>query len=88
MPFLTFVATANAITYCNASPHFVDSDETTLGVDPKKLEDYLGATSALGGECYDPATGCRIGALIVLHTFGHPADLDRLKEVCDRFKSP
>jgi perosamine synthetase len=86
-PTLTFVATANAITYCNASPHFVDSDEATLGVDPKKLQDYLGATSTIrGGECYDRATGRRIGALIVLHTFGHPADLDRLKEACDRFK--
>jgi len=85
-PTLTFVATANAIAYCNATPHFVDSDERTLGVDPKKLEDYLRLVSTLrGGECYNTATGRRVSALIVLHTFGHPADLDSLKEICDRF---
>jgi perosamine synthetase len=86
-PTLTFVATANAIMYCNATPHFVDSDETTLGVDPKKLEEYLRLKATVrGGECHNTATGRRISALIVLHTFGHPADLDSLKEVCDRFK--
>ncbi len=84
-PTLTFVATANAIAYCNAIPHFVDSDEGTLGVDPKKLEAYLRVVSTVrGGECYDTATGRRISALIVLHAFGHPADLDSLKEICDR----
>ncbi len=85
-PALTFVATANAVAYCDAIPHFVDSDEKTLGVDPEKLEDYLRGVSAIkGGECYNKATGRRISGLMVLHTFGHPADLDRLKEVCDRF---
>jgi perosamine synthetase len=85
-PALTFVAAANAIAYCNATPHFVDSDEGTLGVDPKKLEDYLRTVSTVRGEeCCNTSTGRRIGALIVLHTFGHPADLDGLREVCDRF---
>jgi len=85
-PTMTFVATANAITYCNATPHFVDSDERTLGVDPKKLEEYLRSASTLReGACYNTATGRRVRALVVLHTFGHPADLDSLKEICDRF---
>lgn len=85
-PTLTFVATANAITYCNAVPHFVDSDEKTLGVDPAKLEDYLETVSTVrGGDRCNRVTGRRIRALVALHAFGHPADLDRLKEVCDRF---
>jgi perosamine synthetase len=85
-PTLTFVATANAITYCSAVPHFVDNDEKTLGVDPGKLEDYLKTVSAVQeGNCRNKTTGRRIRALVVLHTFGHPADLDGLKEVCDRF---
>ena len=38
LPALTFVATANAVSYCGAVPHFVDSEEATLGLDPGKLE--------------------------------------------------
>ena len=41
IPDLTFVATANAVAYCNAVPHFVDSEERTLGIDTAKLRDYL-----------------------------------------------
>src|SRR3990172_12295183 len=41
LPALTFVATANAVAYCGALPHFVDSEEKTLGLDPNKLSDYL-----------------------------------------------
>ena len=41
VPGLTFVATVNAIKYCNANPHFIDSDFETLGVDTKKLKEYL-----------------------------------------------
>lgn len=41
LPTLTFVATANAVFYCGAIPHFVDSDRKTLGLDPMKLNDYL-----------------------------------------------
>ena len=37
-PDLTFIATTNAISYCNAIPHFVDSSYQTLGVNPEKLE--------------------------------------------------
>ena len=41
IPTLSFVATANAVTYCGAIPHFVDSEKNTLGMDPAKLSDYL-----------------------------------------------
>src|SRR6476659_9436524 len=41
IPALTFAATANAVTYCGAVPHFVDSEFRTLGIDPQKLRDYL-----------------------------------------------
>ena len=41
VPALTFVATACAVTYCGARPHFVDSEERTLGLDPKALREYL-----------------------------------------------
>lgn len=86
LPALTFVATANAVAYCGASPHFVETDEITLGPDPRKLEDYLRDTAVVqNGACRNRRTGRRIRALIVVHTFGHPADLDPLLDLCERF---
>src|SRR3990167_2162886 len=41
VPALTFVGTANAINHCGAMPHFVESEERTLGLDPNALRDYL-----------------------------------------------
>ena len=41
VPALTFAATANAVSYCGAIPHFIDSDDRTLGVDPAALDRWL-----------------------------------------------
>ncbi len=77
IPALTFVATANAVTYCAATPHFVDSEARTLGVDAVKLRDYLASnTEQRAGQCVNRHTGRVIRALVPMHTFGHPADLD------------
>lgn len=86
MPALTFIATANAVSYCGATPHFIDSEENTLGVDPLKLADYLDKITEqrLDG-CYNRLTGRCIKAVVPMHTFGHPVDLDPLLEVCQRY---
>lgn len=85
-PALTFVATANAIAYAGARPHFVDSETRTLGVDAQKLNEHLSRIARLqGGQCINTATGAPIRALIVMHAFGHPCDLDALKAVADRW---
>jgi aminotransferase in exopolysaccharide biosynthesis len=77
IPALTFVATANAVTYCNATPHFVDSEERTLGLDARKLRDYLASfTEQRAGQCVNRQTGRVIRALVPMHTFGHPVDLE------------
>ncbi len=79
IPALTFAATANAVTYCGAVPHFVDSEFRTLGIDPQKLRDYLvTSTEQRAGHCVNRMTGRIIRALVPMHTFGHPADLDNL----------
>ena len=86
IPALTFVATANAVTYCGATPHFVDSDSCTLGVDSEKLRDYLVShTEERSGQCVNRATGQIIRALVPMHTFGHPVDLDGLMAVARDF---
>lgn len=87
VPTLTFIATANAVSYCGAIPHFVDSDEATLGMDPEKLDLYLKETTEMrDGGCFNKRTGRRIRAALPMHTFGHPVDLDRLVEVCNRYR--
>jgi perosamine synthetase len=86
-PALTFIATANAISYCFATPHFVDSEYKTLGVDPKKLKEYLeGIAQIKGNECFNKNTGKRIKALVVMHTFGHAVDLDPIVDICKEYK--
>jgi perosamine synthetase len=86
VPALTFVATVNAVTYCNAIPHFVDSEETTLGIDTLKLRDYLQRnTSQHSGKCINNFTGRAIRALVPMHTFGHPSDIDGLLAIANDF---
>ena len=86
VPALTFVATANAITYCSAIPHFVDSEEPTLGVDATKLREYLnGNTTQHFGQCVNLKNGRVIRALVPMHTFGHPVDLDGLLAIAKDF---
>lgn len=87
MPALTFVATANAVSYCHAVPHFVDSSLGTLGVCPEKLDTYLKEIGIIkNNELFNKKTGRRIKALIVMHTFGHPVDLDKIMAVCEKYK--
>lgn len=86
IPTLTFVATANAVAYCSATPHFVDSEATSLGVDAAKLDAHLRDVAEVqGGICRNRTTGAPIRALVVMHAFGHPADLDALDEVARRW---
>ena len=86
MPALTFVATANAVSYAAATPHFVESETMSLGVDAPKLDAYLRANARLeDGVCINRHTGAPVRALVVMHVFGHPADLDALDEVAKRW---
>lgn len=87
IPAMTFVATANAVSYCNAVPHFVDSEERTLGIDAAKLDSYLADIADMSrGECINTQTGRRIRAVVPMHTFGHAVDIDALLDVCARYK--
>lgn len=86
IPTLTFIATANATSYLNAIPHFVDSENKTLGIDPQKLDDYLKEIGDIQKDgCYNLRTGRRIRAVVPVHTFGHPVDLDSLQGLCERY---
>lgn len=86
IPALTFVATANTVAYCGAVPHFGDSEEQTLGLDPLKLEEHLKSIAKMTSEgCVNKKTGRRIKAIVPMHAFGHPVDMDPLIEVSRRY---
>jgi len=87
VPALTFVATANAVVYCGAIPHFIDIEVKSLGVDPVKLYDYLKEIAVIKNDiCFNKQTMRPIKAVIAMHTFGHPVDLEPLLEVCKKYK--
>ena len=87
IPALTFVATANAVCYCGATPHLVDSDMDSLGVNAEKLDGYLKEIAAVRNKiCYNKRTGRPIRALVVMHTFGHPIHLDQVLQVCGDYE--
>jgi perosamine synthetase len=87
VPTLTFVATANAVAHCGAVPHFVDSEERTFGIDPARLRGYLRDIAAPAPDgCANRRTGRSIRALVAMHVFGHPCDLDPLRDICAEFR--
>ncbi len=86
MPALTFIATANAATYLGAIPHFVDVGTETLGLDPFKLDEHIQSIGVMKDhQLVNKTTGRIIRAVVPMHTFGHPVDLDPLLEVCQRY---
>jgi perosamine synthetase len=86
---LTFVATANAISYNGATPIFLDVDKDTMGLSPKAVEIFLEEFGDLREEgCYNKKTGKRISACVPMHTFGFPVHLDELKEICNAWNIP
>jgi perosamine synthetase len=82
LPALTFVATANATSYLGAIPHFVDSAYDTLGVCPLRLRAHLEQVAEVrGGETWNHKTGRRIAAIVPMHVFGCPVDMNELDKV-------
>ncbi len=69
-PF-SFIATANAALYCGATPVFCDIREDTFNIDPDRIEEALSN---------DP----KIKALLIVHLFGHPCDMDRIMDIVRR----
>lgn len=86
IPTLTFVATANAVNYCDAIPHFVDVDDYTLGVDSLRVREYLNSVTELrNGHCINRLTGRIIRAIVPMHTFGHPVDMEGILALAHDF---
>jgi aminotransferase in exopolysaccharide biosynthesis len=84
---LTFVATCNALYHMGAEPVFVDVSKTSLGLCPVALEAFLEANARLqdDGVCVHKETRKIIRAVMPMHTFGHPVELDEILTVCNKW---
>lgn len=84
---LTFVATCNALYHMGAEPIFVDVSPVSLGLCPKALERYLEEHAELAEQgCFHKGRKQRIKAVVPMHTFGHPVELDELIAVCHKWQ--
>ena len=69
VPTLTFIATASSVVHAGATPVFADSEIKTLNIDPEKIEQCISE---------------RTKAIIVVHLYGHPADMDPIVKIAKR----
>jgi perosamine synthetase len=88
---LTFIATANAISYCGANPVFLDVDMDTMGLSPKALLQFLETETyfdPVTDRRYNKTTKRAVSACVPMHTFGHPCRIDEIVKICDQFQIP
>jgi dTDP-4-amino-4,6-dideoxygalactose transaminase len=77
----TFSATINPIVYLGATPVLVDSEPDTWNMDPDLLEKAINGRRAQG-------SGLRVKAIIIVHLYGMPANMDRIMEIANRYEIP
>ena len=83
---LTFVATCNAINYCNANPIFIDVDRDTMGLSANSLKSFLKEnTKIINNQCINNKTNKIIKACVPMHSYGHPCEIDKIKEICQEY---
>jgi perosamine synthetase len=86
VPAITFVATANAVSHAGAAPHLVDSTWKTLGLDPVALDAHLADVAVRqGSDLVNRRSGRRIKAVVPVHVFGHPVEMDALLAVATKY---
>jgi dTDP-4-amino-4,6-dideoxygalactose transaminase len=84
----TFIATTEAISQAGAVPEFVDIDEQTYNMDPRKLREYLETrcdADSHNGHRISRRTGRRVRGVIPVHLYGQMADMDAILEVADQY---
>lgn len=75
----SFVASANPITYCGATPIFIDSEKETWNMCPEALQEAIEARIAKGK---------KPKAIIVVHLYGMPAKMDEVNEIASKYEIP
>ncbi|MDB0036807.1 LegC family aminotransferase [Pelagibacteraceae bacterium] len=83
---LNFIASCNAISYCNAKPIFIDVDRDTMGLSPSALKYFLeNNTIVKNKKCINKQTKKIIKACVPMHSYGHPCRIVEIKEICDKY---
>jgi len=83
---LNFVASCNAISYCNAKPIFVDVDRDTMGLSPSALSSFLEKNTKIKNKkCINKKTKKIIRACIPMHSYGHPCRIDEIKKILKKY---
>jgi dTDP-4-amino-4,6-dideoxygalactose transaminase len=85
----TFIATTEAISQAGARPVFVDIDERTYNMDPEKLREYLEVGCYVDvntGDAIDRKLKKRVAAVVPVHLYGQPADMDPILDLAERYR--
>ncbi len=88
IPTFTMIATANAITYTGAKMVLVDSEPKTWNIDPEKIREFLETkciTNEQTGQLANRLTGKLVKAIIPVHTYGHPANMDKTLALAKKY---
>ena len=87
VPSMTFVATVNAILYNNGIPHFIDCEEDSPNIDLEKLNQYLSDNFIVKNNgCFNRITKNRVSSIIVVHAYGLPVDINKLRKITKKYK--
>lgn len=87
VPSMTFVGTVNAISYCNATPHFVDIESENLGIDFKKLDYYLSKILRIKKNySINKKTNKIVKFIMPVHLFGHPCKIVECINLAKKYK--
>ncbi len=78
IPTFTMAATAFAVCYCGATPVFLDAEPETFNLDPEQVRGYLMRQAKQGR--------IKAKAVVVVHLYGHPAEMDSLREIADHYQ--
>ena len=83
---ITFVATCNAIAYCNSTPIFIDVEKDTMGLSPRALESFLKKNAIIKNQkCINKKTKKIIKACLPMHSYGQPCRIDKIREICNEY---
>ncbi|PYS03038.1 MAG: LegC family aminotransferase [Acidobacteria bacterium] len=86
VPDLTFVASVNAVRYCQAHPVFMDVDSQTWQMDPEKLERFLTTEcEPRESQCFNKLSGRRVRAVLPVHVFGNACEIDRIVDLAKQY---
>ena len=83
---LNFIASCNAISYCNAKPIFIDVDRDTMGLSPDALKLFLKNNTLIKNKkCINKRTKKIIKACVPMHSYGHPCRIKEIKKVLKKY---